>query len=515
MSVDSKHPRYSEFLWDWLVMRDTFGGERCVKERSFLYLPPTEGMIEDGALDGSPLVGSTAGTQGYGVSGGFGFGLSWGHWRDAQPGWRRYQNYLRRAVFYDFVSDAVKAAVGVMHHKPAVIELPPALEPLRDKATINGESLQILLRKIHEEQLVAGRLGLLLDFPVQPDPASPLPYFVVYPAEQCINWDDGARDEVSLPKLNLVVLDESEDERDAFEWRRVEKWRVLVLGDFEANEQGPAPYRAGVFRERGASFSAEALREPQIRGRTLDELPFTFINAQDLVADPDRPPLMGLANLCLAIYRGDADYRLGLFQQSNATLVISGGNPSEESQDGTIRTGPGGAIELVQGGDAKYIVAPGDGLKAQREALSDDKMQAAAQAGSLIDTRSGQKEGAETLRIRVRAQTASLNQIALAGAAGIEHLLKVAARWVGADPDRVSVVPNLDFDGAQMTGEELMKLVTAKSLGAPLSRKSIHHLMRQGELTQLEFEEEAAELEGEEELTGTGEPEPEPAPAEE
>ncbi|MBD4208505.1 hypothetical protein GUH47_21445, partial [Xanthomonas citri pv. citri] len=49
--------------------------------------------------------------------------------------------------------------------------------------------------------------------------------------------------------------------------------------------------------------------EPTIRGKTLNRIPFVFINSKDIVARPDDPPLLGLVNLALAIYRGDADYR--------------------------------------------------------------------------------------------------------------------------------------------------------------------------------------------------------------
>jgi hypothetical protein len=139
MGIDNKHPQYSEFILDWLTMRDTYRGERIVKEKGELYLPPTAGMQADGMLT-------------------------------KQPGRQAYDSYKLRAVYHDFVSDAVEAMIGMMHSKPPTIELPKALEPMMERATINGEGLAHLLRRINEQQLITGRLGLLLDLPIIPDP---------------------------------------------------------------------------------------------------------------------------------------------------------------------------------------------------------------------------------------------------------------------------------------------------------------------------------------------------------
>ena len=50
MSIESKHPDFIEVSDDYRVMRDTFAGERRIKEGTFAYLPPTGGQIADGAI---------------------------------------------------------------------------------------------------------------------------------------------------------------------------------------------------------------------------------------------------------------------------------------------------------------------------------------------------------------------------------------------------------------------------------------------------------------------------------
>lgn len=468
MAIQDKHPLYSKFLADWEQMRDTYRGERVIKERGLRYLPPTSGMSQDGM---SP----------------------------SDRGYRAYMAYKHRAVFHDFVSDAVEAMVGVMHAKPPVIELPEAMEPMRERATINGESLELLLRRVNEQQLVTGRLGLLLDLPATPTTEQPQLYIAMYLAENIINWDDGARDELTLPELNMVVLDESEFERGSdFTWEFVNKYRVLMQGDAQSNEpQGT--YRTAVFRDASTSFSEEALLAPSIRGNVLDQLPFVFVNTKDIVASPDDPPLLGLSGLSLAIYRGEADYRQNLFMQGQDTLVVIGGDPEE-----SYRIGAGATITPPQGGDAKFIGVSAEGLGEQRQSLENDKRQAVSKSGALAENETRERESGEALKIRVAARTATLNSIALTGAAALQELLRRGAKWMGLDPETVKVTPNLDFAAEELTGKTLVELMTARNLGAPLSRRSVHRLMKDKDLTEMEYEEELDEIDEEEPLGGSG-----------
>jgi len=463
MGVDSKHPLYIEFEPDWIQMRETSKSERVVKDQGTKYLPPTAGMVKDGVFTGKKT-----------------------------KGWKNYLAYRARAVFPEIVSQGIEAMLGVMHHKPAVIEVPAKLEPLIEKATLRNESLQMLLRRINEEQLTTGRLGIMLEVP---EKSAALPLIALYVAEDLINWDEGARDETEIDALNLVVIDETEQERteDGFEWERVEKHRVLVLGDLVENET-EGVYRVGVFRE-GKPFSEDALMEPSISGTMLEEIPFKFINTKDIVPTPDEPPLLGQSNLALTIYRGEADHRQALHESGQDTLVTIGATNSDGSDE--IRVGAGASIDLPMGGDAKFIGVDSSGLEEQRLSLESDYTRGESRANGLLEAVSRSAESGEALRVRVSARTASLNQIAMAGAFGLQELLKIAARWIGANPDEVRVEPNLDFVADRLPGNELVGYMTAKGLGAPLSLQSIHEALQERGLTTQTWEDELARLQAE------------------
>lgn len=458
--VSTVHPSYAEALPDWNLLEDAYKGERVIKSRGSTYLPPTSGMLADGM-------------------------------QTNQPGLQAYTAYLLRSVFPGFFSESVSTNMGMLWYKDPIIRLPEQLKPLVDRASVKGETLKQLMRRINEQQLTKGRCGIMLDLPKEvPNGIPILPYIAMYDAKSIINWDDGGIGEPTLQTLNLVVLNESEKKRNGFVWEDQAKHRVLKLGDFENNET------TGVYTVEVHEGKEVTKITPMFAGKTLDELPFVFINSKDILPDPDVPPLMELARQCMTIYRGEADYRQNLFMQGQDTLVIIGSDNNGE----TFRVGANATLELPTGADAKYIGVNSKGLAEQRLSLENDRRLAASRSGQLVDTTSRQRESGDALQTRVAAQTATLSDIATSCAGGLERILKIAAKWIGANPDEVSVTPNLDFVNAMLTSRNIVELQTAKNLGAPISQKSIHAIIAQRQLTGLSFEEELAAIKEEEPL---------------
>lgn len=468
MSVSTKHPLYIEHHPDWVLLQDAYKGERAVKDKTHIYLPPTSGMEADGMASTEAL------------------------------GYKAYKAYLSRAVFPEFMTESVNTCMGMLWYKDPIIKVPDVMKPLLERASVKGETMHQLFRRVHEQQLSTGRCGLLVDLPREvPAGVAVLPYMALYETTAIINWDDGQIGAPTLQNLNLVVLDESENVRDGYTWEMQNKYRVLTLGPAETNEV-TGTYRAKVVKESGGEDS-DLLPEitPVYLGKSLDEIPFVFINSKDLLCDPDVPPLISLARQCMTIYRGEADYRQNLFMQGQDTLVITG---SDDSADTKFRVGANAVLQLPTGATAEYIGVQSKGLAEQRLALENDRRLAASRSGQLVDTTSRQRESGDALATRVAAQTATLNDIAITAAGGLERALKIIAKWVGANPDEVSVKPNLDFVNVQLTSRNIVELQTAKTLGAPISQETIHEIMAQRQLTRKSYEEEIAAIDKEKPL---------------
>jgi hypothetical protein len=462
MPLDTKHPDYEEFVLDWERVRDCYAGERVVKNRGQFYLPPTRGMILDGMVNSSQL------------------------------GWQMYEAYRIRAVWHDLFKEAVEAYIGLLHYKSAQITLPESMKDIRSN---EGETPQTLLRRINEEQLITGRLGLLTDLPAVPDQARPLPYITMYTAENVCNWDTG-EDISHQVQLRFVVLNESglsrEDTSDVFSWTNKIRYRVCSLGDIETGQGND--YRSALYSEGSGTptFIPSDMKPSVIRGKPFNKIPFSFVNSKDGLPAPDQPPLIGLANMMFAIYRGEADYRQNLFMQGQDTLVTIGTIRSSDSVDpeAPLRTGAGSRIDMDAGGDAKYIGVNSAGLPEQRQALGNDRQRAEVRAGQLVNARLGDKESGDALRTRLAAQTATLKQIALTGGASLEAQLKDIAVWMGEDPNKVKVEPNEEFSSDSATGQDISQLMDAKDKGAPISYESIHEWMVDKGYTKRSFKED-------------------------
>ena len=476
MGIKAVHPTHSLMCKIWELVKDVYGGELTVKDKTVTYLPPTSGQLADGMNKPGDSEGKQA-----------------------------YLAYLLRAVCPDLYRKAVETIVGTMHRKPAVIELPDAMSSLIDSATANGESALMVLRKINEAQVTTGRIGVLGDLvPSSLRVNDVVPILSLY--EECAirNWHASGYVE-GVANMDMIILDESGHKMnmDTYEWEKEERYRMLVRSDLtEVPEYNPEGrfYGTASMGPEGTLSGANGVF-PNRMGKRLEKIPFSFINTIDIVPEPCQPPLLGLALLVLTIYRGEADYRHSLFMQGQDTLVRIGIQHDPDATEKPVRTGAGARIDVPVNGDAKYIGVNSEGLAEQRSSLENDYKRAGHEAQQLNDTGgTNQKEAAESLRRRSSAQSATLPQIALAGAAGLEDVFRSMAPWFGVpmDSEEIGVTPNLDFSDDEFDGKTLVELLTAKTLGGKISDETIHEWMQEQGVSKHSYEEELERLNNEE-----------------
>lgn len=465
MGISAVHPLFQKYLPTWDKLDHVFEGQERIKQERTTYLPYLPSMELDGVANTEDL------------------------------GMKRYEQYILRANFPDDFSEAVRNNHGLLWSKPATIQLPEGMKYMETKATRDGLSLAALLSMVNEMQLRNGRVGLLLDMSSVASPDNK-PFISLYFAKTIRNWDKAdAGEEVERDSLNMVVLDESKDVRlpGDFDWKRETRYRVLSLGALETDdsENSGATYSQGLFIET-EDFDPANMITPVYRGTPLQEIPFVAINASDCLIDPDVPPLLGLANLCLSMYISDADYRQHLYLQGQDTLVRIGAMGAGTEQEGAApaRVGAGAVVDVAMGGDVKYVGVESQGLSEERLALANDKAEAQLKAGQMVNNTKGSQESGEALRTRIGARTASLVQLAKTGAAGLESILKLCATWMGEDPEQVKIIPNLDFSKAIFSGQNLVQTMAARQLGAPVSLETIHEYLTDQGLTKLTFTEE-------------------------
>lgn len=433
--ITVKHPSYLGFADAWRLMRDAVEGEDAIKIRGEIYLPMKSGIV---AI------------------------------KDAEVKSAAYSAYKMRAEFPELVAPTIRGSVGTMLDQPATINLPAGLEPLRERATRDGLTLDALHRRIAMELMTTGRYGILPGIT-----AAGLPYLAGYVAESIINWDS------TEGEADYVVLDESGKvrDRDTGAWGEEEQFRECLL------DEGRFISRVWTKGEGGWSI-AEEQPAANRRREPIDFLPFVFIDTNDLTAEPDDVPLYGLARLAVRIYRLDADYTFALHMTSEPTPVAIGfDDPAQAAKDGHVPTTIGSSKLwlLPKGGDAKYLEFSGPGLEQQAKAIAATLERAVVFGAQILTDSQRTAESGEAIRLRLGNQTSTLKNIAMTSAAGLEKALKNVARWMGENPDEVEVKPVLDFFDRQLSAQDITAIVAGWQSGA-YSKQTMFERFQKGEL---------------------------------
>ena len=458
--VKERHPDLGIVIHDYEECRDAVDGSTTVKGKGVQYLPMPSGF--NGSS--SPVA--------------------------------MYESYKLRAQFPDLLAPTIQGMLGIIHHGEAQIEgleEGSPLEGMWEKATPDGLPLESLHRKITEEILTVGRVALLADLPPE---GGDLPWVATYAAETLINWSESR---------NFFVLEEGYRVRSGYTWDAKLRYRVLEIVDdtyqVEVLDEDGSPITefADVENQDVEEGVATSVVVPQVRGGgTLEEIPLVVAGSRDLSLTPDQIPMIGVTRAAFAIYRLDADYRHQLFMSGQETLFYIG----LAKEDVPEYVGAGVGIAIPEGGDAKYVGPSGSGIAAHKEAIADERANA-AEAGSRMFAVGDKKsaESGEALRIRARAGSATLVSVAQTSAAALESVLRHCARMVGQDPEEIIVKPNLNFLDTDMSPDEankmvelwMNKVISYETLYANLQRGRIASEERTAEEEQeLVAEEEAA-----------------------
>ena len=222
---------------------------------------------------------------------------------------------------------------------------------------------------------------------------------------------------------------------------------------------------------------------PTARGaKALTEIPFVVMSARDVVVEPERPPLIGVARAALAIYRLDADYRHQLFNSGQETLVIVNGEAPEAVGSGAVivMNGPEGVKP-----DAFYVGPSGTGIEAHKQAIEDDRTAAGKAGAQLVDDTQRTQESGEARKLRFGAETASLISIAQASASGLEKALRFVARMTGANENDVVVKPPANLLTTPMSPQEIAAISQAWKDGL-LSYETVYGVLQRGQVASIE-----------------------------
>lgn len=445
MPVTTKNPQYISWTDRWQTLRDCEEGEDIVKSKGTRYLPMPSGQKD------KPEV---------------------------------YKAYLVRAVYEDIIGRAISSYVGTVMRKDTLFELPEELKYLEDSATPTGQPLDLLIKQTVKEQITLARYGVLVDRPSHGGKTK----LIGYKSEQIINWRERIQD--GKQQLSMVVIHETEDiSTDQFSQNLVPVFIVLRL-------DSDGFYSVSKMREDSKNksfeptFIEELLPRPTIAGEPIPYIPFLFFGARDLSPSVDKPPILGMANMSLALYRNSADREQALFLVGQPTPVVTGLN---EPQD--LMIGSAVAWILPHEATASMLEISGAGMSAQRDAMQDKTTTIASMGARFLDGRKRNNIAAETERLQQNSDLAVLMDIVSTATFGFEKLLRWVAEWEQVEDGEIVVSLNKDFSPEILAPQMISALGKARQSG-DISKQTYHYNLERGEIMRpgKSFEDEQSDI---------------------
>lgn len=422
-----RHPDYDTWYKKWVRIRDCIDGTDAVKSKRTNYLPQLTGQ-------------STA----------------------------EYNAYMARALFVSVADRTLKGLVGLMTEREPTIEAPDEMLPYFEDVDNMGMSFPELLRWVTEEVWAMGRCGLLIDFPVEGGRA----YTVPYAAENILNWNT----DPAIRNLNMLVLQEEkfwpQPNTIHFISRFVE-YRLLRIDQITGNYEGEVWRRSTVDTSLG-SLNRRSVIEPQVRGDSIDVIPFTFITSQGINTSLAKPPLLDIVDINLSHYRTSADLEHGRHFTALPVPVVTG-----VDSDSPLRVGSEQAWILPpHQAKAFYLEFTGQGLQSLEGALKEKSDQMAIFSTRLMDGSSKGSESPDNVRIRHSSDAANMTRIADTIENAFNRHYNMIKEMEGISGPPVKITLNKHFLDPRMPAAELREIVKAFAEGAINEETLIFNLQR-------------------------------------
>jgi len=452
-TVEAVHSDWTRRQIQWARIRDALEGQDEIKENGEAYLKRPDGMTQNA-----------------------------------------YDAYKERAQFYPVAERTLRGLSGLVFRNAAQFELPTRLEPLREAATTDGNTLEVMSEMLVNEVLSVGRYGLLVDYATENTTVTSVPYIATYTAENITDWR--VQFVGGLRVLTRVVLKDDFDQDDEDVNDTAEQRLELVLndqGNYEVRKWRAAS--ANLKKDDGGSFVMIDAVVPTVNGKPLKSIPFIFVNPYDLRPEVEKPPMLDLVDVNVGHYRNSADYEHALFLTAQPTPWVSGPLNADNTPSAI---GSGAFWVLPEGSQAGMLEFSGPGIQAQERAMEAKENRMASLGARMIHEGRQRNEAADTAKMRGRSELSLLTNVVNMAQAGLERALRIAAEWTGGNPDEVKVTLNRDWVSTQMEATSITALVKAWQAGG-ISHQTLYENMQRGEIAPVDrsFDDEKELIEDE------------------
>ena len=478
--MNIEHPDYQQTLPLWTKVRDVVAGEERVKAKSTTYLPRLASQKQ-------------AGNE---------------YARES------YENYLMRASFYGAPGRTVQGLTGaILRKEPSIEGVPDGdLRDIQDALGVNHEAAQSLAMEQLNDLVSVGRYVLLIE--KSGDPESK-PYALKFAAEDVPYWVESEIDgRMTLTTVIIAKGYECRDESDPMGVRVETKTEYLVLRlgvvpehwstvpGFEGFAGAPTDrpiYWQETWREKGGTAKRKLAKDgtlgdkphhitvpTKMGGRWWHEIPCDIVNAAGgITAKVERPPMLALANVILAHYRGSADLEWGRHMTAIPQPWVSGFDLRDDDQ---LVVGCGYAWSSRDpAAKVGYLEFTGAGLGHIADGQKEKEKQAAVLGARMLEEQSNVAEAMGTVRLRQSGDRSILAVIAHNVSEAMTRAVQRYLAWQYPAFDSVESLRGVsydlasDFDSTRLDPAELAALTQSLQAGT-MSWETFAHNMRRGEM---------------------------------
>ena len=383
----------------------------------------------------------------------------------------RYEQYLLRAVYYNATGRTLRGLLGLAFNTEPEVKLPSALSYMMTDSDGAGVPLIQTARKMLSEVLKSGRCGVLCDYPptngavskAQQQAGDVRAMLCIYGATDVINWRLTKRGGRML--LSMLVLRESYEQDGTWISNIKTQYRVLRLAD-------SVGYTQEIWRQNPDKPDEWVQFQAPVtilmgNGLPWQEIPFSFVGAEDNDTDIDGSPLYDLATINMAHFRNSADYEDSAYFCGQPQFYMAGLTESwrDDLEKKGAYIGSRTVLPLPVGGSAGVLQAAPNSLAGQ--AMKDKEQQMAA-LGARVLLASGAVKTATQVESEDSAAHSQLSLCCDNVSAGTTKALQWAAQFENIDSvtdETCSLKINTDFIVQSLDPNTLLALLQGVQSG--------------------------------------------------
>lgn len=302
-----------------------------------------------------------------------------------------YDNYVKRAHFYNFTKPTENTIVGSIFKKEPTL-ISDELEFVINDIDGSGLSFYQQSKKCVKEIAETGRGGFFVDYTItekainkdQEIDLNARPIAIFYKATQILDWETSVIN--NRRSLSMVKLAEWRDDKSINHDR--ERVLELINGVFVVNVND---YKDGEL------INVETFFPTLSNGQSLDYISFQFVGGTNNDEVIDEALLYEMSTLNVAHYQSSADYEDFRFKLGQIQPFISGVSQAELDKNtgskGFLQFGSGVAWVFGEGATAELLQAQPNSTN--MESMKHKEEQARAIGAKLLDTKQGNMSATE------------------------------------------------------------------------------------------------------------------------